>query len=238
LIFLFFVFTSIRDQKPDMLPTSLTSQVNQQQSAVTDELAATVDPVVAKIPWIPIGALFAGCIVLWIVYVQWQASVSVHMQDSGIPLTKYSVLWTINGIVIFLGQPLIAAVMRVFKSFASQMFLGSFLYLVVLLLLFSSNAYPIYVVAMVILTLGEMLLWPIIPAAVAQLSPPSRLGFLQGFIGSAATIGRMLGPLVGGLLYDHTTFHTLLLVMMCIWVIPILCFTIYAESLHKQQLAS
>ncbi|MGZ4107157.1 MAG: MDR family MFS transporter [Tumebacillaceae bacterium] len=234
LIFLCFVFAFIRDPKPTTLSSDNKPQ-SQQQAAVTDELAATIAPDDRKIPWLPVGALFVGCVLLWVVYVQWQASVSVHMQDNGIPLTKYSVLWTLNGLVIFLGQPLISAVMRVFRTFASQIFLGSFLYLCVLLLLISSNNYSIYIVAMVILTLGEMLLWPVIPAAVAQLSPPSRLGFLQGFIGSAATVGRMLGPLIGGLLYDNTSFHTLLLVMMCILIVPVICFTIYAKTVNKQR---
>jgi MFS family permease len=228
-VFLCFVFVFIRDPKPLRAPDA--SQARNEQAAASElnPAPASREPEPA-IPWLPIGSLFTGCVVLWIVYVQWQSSIAVTMQEN-YTLAEYSRLWTLNGLVIFLGQPLIAAVVRWFKTLASQLFLGvTLFFLCYLLLLTNHEQYGVFIAGMVLLTLGEMLLWPVIPAAVAQLSPPSRTGFLQGFIGSGTTVGRMLGPLCGGLLFDHTSFQVLLTVMTALLAVPVLCFVVYSRT--------
>ncbi|PWK14372.1 MFS transporter [Tumebacillus permanentifrigoris] len=230
-VFLCFVFVFIRDPKPIRereVPQALAEQ------AATSELdtvnatdSSTREP---AIPWLPIASLFTGCVVLWIIYVQWQSSIAVTMQEN-YSLAEYSRLWTLNGLVIFLGQPLIAAIARWCKSLSSQLFLGvALFFLCYVLLLTNHDRYAVFVAGMVLLTLGEMLLWPVIPAAVAQLSPPSRIGFLQGFIGSGATVGRMLGPLCGGLLFDYTSFQVLLATMTALLTVPVLCFLVYTRT--------
>jgi MFS family permease len=199
-------------------------------TASAHETAAANAIVEPKIPWVPVLSLFIGFLLVWIVYVQWQTSISVHIQAKGIELSAYSVLWTLNGALIFLGQPLLAYVVKFFKSLASQMYLGCSLFILCFALLLAADNYAIFVAGMVILTFGEMLLWPGIPAAVSQMSPPSRAGFLQGLIGSSATAGRMLGPLLGGLLYDNATFSNLLLVMVALLALPFACFILYART--------
>ncbi|WP_038085014.1 MFS transporter [Tumebacillus flagellatus] len=228
LIFLCFVFFFIRDRKQPSAPVAETMR---EQAAAGEIVRA--EP---AIPWLPILALFTGCLTLWIVYVQWQSAIAVFMQQD-YSLAQYSRLWTLNGLVIFLGQPLIALLARKFKSFTSQMFLGVSLFVLsFLLVLTHHDHYSVFVAGMVLLTLGEMLLWPVIPAAVAQLSPPSRTGFLQGFIGMASTAGRMLGPLLGGLLFDHTSFSILLTVMTSLLLVPVLCFLLYNMKKRNVQL--
>jgi predicted MFS family arabinose efflux permease len=227
LLFAGFVFFNIRDREQPAMPA--TGSANG-ESAATQELAATSELPELKIPWLPIGALFGGFLILWIVYVQWQSSISVFIQSEGIPLSSYSLLWTINGVLIFCGQPLISWLVRIFRTSSAQLFLGTALYVIAYSLILLKPVFPIFICAMIVTTFGEMLLWPAIPSAVAQLSPPSRAGFLQGFIGSAATIGRMLGPLTGGLLYDHTTFSTLLAVMIGLLFIPTLAFLLYQKT--------
>jgi MFS family permease len=179
------------------------------------------------IPWKPILILYIGFFVLWLIYVQWQSAVSVHLQDEGITLSAYSLLWTLNGALIFCGQPLISWIVRKYPSDSSQMFLGIALYIASYLTIFLWNHYDAFVWGMVLLTLGEMLVWPTIPAAVSKLSPRNREGFLQGLIGSAATLGRMLGPLIGGMLFDYVGFRVLLIVMILLQSVPFLCIVAY-----------
>jgi MFS family permease len=121
-------------------------------------------------------------------------------------------------------------VVRLVRRSAAQMVLGTLLYGVAFGVLFTSTRYPIFVTSMVILTLGEMLLWPAVPAAVARLSPPSRRGTLQGLILSGGTFGRMLGPLLGGLLYDRAGFHTVLAVMVAGLLVPLAAIAVYART--------
>jgi MFS family permease len=191
------------------------------------EVAAAAQAGEAPIPWGAVGALFAGLLMCWLIYVQWQNSIAVFMQSVGISLTKYSALWTLNGIVIVAGQPLIGLALKYVKATTGQLLLGLGLFAASYGLLLTSHAYPAYVAGMIVLTLGEMLLWPGIPAAVAQVSPPSRKGFLQGIISSAATAGRMVGPLAGGVIYDHLGYRPVLLTMLGLLTVPALCFGLY-----------
>ncbi|ASS75111.1 hypothetical protein CIG75_09060 [Tumebacillus algifaecis] len=230
-IFAIFVLFKIHD-RPATADT-VAAQVGQSTSA--QEMAATRLRTEPKIPWLPVMSLFVGLLVAWLVYVQWQTSIAVHMQANGISLSMYSMLWTLNGVLIFVGQPLLSYTVKFFKSLSSQMYLGIALFFLSFSLLLTANNFAIYLAGMVILTFGEMLLWPGVPAAVSQLSPPSRAGFLQGLIGSAATVGRMLGPLLGGLLYDHTSFSNLLLVMVAVLALPLFAFILYARTQKKER---
>lgn len=181
------------------------------------------------IPWVPVVALFFGMMVSWIVYVQWQGAIAVTMTSIGISTAKYGLLWTLNGLIIVLGQPAISRVVRMARTYANQLRTGILLYVLAFAVLFVAKAYAVYVVGMFFLTFGEMLLLPVIPAAVAQVSPPSRVGFLQGFVGAGMSAGRMLGPLLGGLLFDRTGFQTLLAVMVVTLIVPMLSFSVYAR---------
>lgn len=74
---------------------------------------------------------------------------------------------------------------------------------------------------MVILTIGEMLVWPAIPTIASQLSPKGKEGLFQGIVNSTATGGRMVGPLVGGIVVDLYGMSTLFISLMVLFVISI-----------------
>jgi MFS family permease len=182
------------------------------------------------VAWLPIGALFVGFVVLWLVYVQWQSSIANYMHDFHIPLAKYGFLWTLNGLVIFLSQPLVGWVTTRVRTFPRQMLIGVTLYAIAFLMLLTTHQYPIFVAGMVTLTLGEVFLWPAFPAAVAQLSPAHRKGYFQGLIGMGATVGRMIGPLAGGLLYDYSSYSIMIFAMIGLLVVPFTCILLYART--------
>lgn len=218
LLFALFVLAFVREERF----TAMGAPAPERETA-----RAEAEP---PIPWLPLGALFVAFLTCWLIYVQWQGAVSVHMTANGHDLGAYSVLWTLNGLLIFAGQPLIALVVRRVRHSAVQMALGTALYAVAFGVLLTSNAYWIYVLSMVFLTFGEMLVWPAIPAAVARMSPPSRRGTLQGLILAGSTGGRMIGPLVGGMLYDRAGYATLIVVMVAGLVVPVLAILLYART--------
>jgi predicted MFS family arabinose efflux permease len=193
------------------------------------EVAAARDGGGVPIPWVPVLALLSGLLVAWVVYVQWQGPLAVHMQALGIGLPAYSALWTINGAVIVVGQPLLALALRHVSSLTGQLLLGTLLYGGAMGLLVGSHAYPFFVAGMVVLTFGEMLIWPGVPAAIDQVAPPERRGLLQGAVGSVSAAGRMVGPLVGGLFYDHLGFGALVLGMLALLAVPLAAFWWYGR---------
>ncbi|SHK86583.1 MDR family MFS transporter [Alicyclobacillus tolerans] len=181
----------------------------------------------ASIPWGAIGILLAGFIVTWSVYVQWQSTISVDMQALGYPLSAYSILWTINGALIFLGQPVVSFVVRRVPSLTVHMVGGVIGYILAFLLLALSHDYIAFLLAMLLTTFSEMFVWPSVPAAIAQLSPPRKLGFLQGLVSSGATFGRMIGPFYGGYMYDRDGINGVLHVSLLLLVLPIFLFLLF-----------
>lgn len=190
-------------------------------------------PAEGRIPWLPVGALFLALVLCWITYTQWQGTISVWMNAHGMGLDAYTFLWTLNGAVIFLAQPLLSWVTKRLRSLTGQLYLGLILFGLAFLFLQGVPTYGLLVAGMVVLTLGEVLLWPGVPAAADQIAPEGRKGTVQGFIASAGTAGRMIGPLLGGLVYDHMGFHMVMQGAAGLLVLPALLFGLYAVSRRR-----
>lgn len=188
-----------------------------------------LQPFVTPLPWGGLMILFSAYVLAWAVYVQWQATVSVYMQATGYSLGLYSLLWTMNGLLIFAGQPLVSFVTRRVSSLAFHMVGGTALFGLSFIVLLDAHHYSVYVFAMVLTTLGEIFVWPAVPAAVAQIAPANRLGLLQGVVGSCATGGRMVGPILGGILYDHGALHLVLLAAIWVTLLPVILFALYSR---------
>ena len=180
--------------------------------------------------WVPAAAaaLVVGVGLVWMAYGQWQAVVSVYMRELGYPLAAYSVLWTLNGLLIVTGQPMVAwLTARALPSVSGQMMAGSALFAAAFALVWRWPVYPGFVLGMVVLTLGEMLAFPAFPAAAALLAPPSRIGLYQGLVGGAVSAGRMLGPPAGGALYDRFSPGAVLAAASVVSLLTGLCFGAY-----------
>ena len=66
--------------------------------------------------------MFSIC---WIGYIQWETTIASFTQQINISMSQYSVLWTVNGIMILVAQPLIRPVIRLLKgNLKYQMFVG------------------------------------------------------------------------------------------------------------------
>ena len=148
-------------------------------------------------------ALGGGIFFTWGAYIQLVTILPVVMNQLGFSLFSYSVLWTLNGVFIVSLQPLINWVINTWtQSFKQQFYLASVLLTIGYVILLGKFPYISYIIAMLILTLGEMLILPAVPAAAAQLAPQGKKGAYQGIIGGATSGGRMIGPLLGGMMYD------------------------------------
>jgi MFS family permease len=152
---------------------------------------------------LPILFLSLGMIGAWTAYSQWVGPIAVYTDQEGYGLTAYSFLWTLNGLIIVAGQPLLTYLLKKYMSAISvQVMVGSFLYFLTFLLIAWHPNYTGLLLGMVIMTIGEMIILPGVPAAISQLAPKERMGFYQGIVASASTGGRMAGPVLGGLMYD------------------------------------
>ncbi|GAA0332598.1 MFS transporter [Bacillus carboniphilus] len=174
-----------------------------------------------------------GYMLIWIGYVQWQTTIAAYTQEIAISLKQYSLLWTINGALIVLGQPLLSKVVKHFRTLKQQIIVGIFIFIIAFSVASVADAYIGFMTAMVIMTIGEMLIWPAVPTIAQSLAPEGREGFYQGIVNSTATVGRMLGPLVGGLLADQYGMNMLFITLSVLFVLSIFTTLLYDRGLKR-----
>lgn len=189
-----------------------------------------------KSPFTALLILCSGYLMTWIAYVQWQANIGPHTQTLGVSLNQYSLLWTINGALIVFAQPLISTVVKyVAKTLKSQIILGSMIFIVSFFVVSNATQFSGFVVAMVILTIGEMLVWPAVPTIANDLAPKGREGFYQGVVNSAATGGRMLGPVIGGVMVDMYNINALYVLLIGVLAVSILTTLLYDRKIKTEE---
>lgn len=178
--------------------------------------------------------LFVSCgaMFIWLANSMWGSGVAPHLTDAGMEMKMYSWLWTINGVFIFLGQPITNWIKRaIAKPITSQLTWSAILYSIAYAAIWVFPSYPGFILAMLIATLGEMLISPAVPAFLA-----SRAGrqapFYMGLAGGIASLGRMMGPYILGVAYDEGGLKATILVSMVIGLLAIMSFVTHA-ILHR-----
>ena len=113
----------------------------------------------------------------------------------------YGSLLTLNGLMVVVFQyPVTRALQRATKKTA--LILGSCFYAVGYFTMSFVGAYPVALMSMAVVTMGEMTISPTTLSVVGELSPPTWRGRYMGFYGLSETIGVSTGPLLGGILLD------------------------------------
>lgn len=71
--------------------------------------------------------MFAIC---WIAYIQWETTIASFTQELNISMSQYSILWTVNGIMILVAQPLIRPAIILLKgNLKYQMLVGILIFI-------------------------------------------------------------------------------------------------------------
>ncbi|ASS72306.1 MDR family MFS transporter [Bacillus atrophaeus] len=204
--------------------------IQSEQAAQTSIL--DFEPVSSRASFTALMILSSGYVLGWVAYSQWSTTIASHTQSIGMSLSLYSVLWTVNGILIVLGQPLVGFLVKKWaESLKAQMVIGFVIFIMSYGILLAAKQFHMFLAAMIILTIGEMLVWPAVPTIANKLAPKGKEGFYQGFVNSAATGGRMIGPLFGGVLVDKYGIHVLVIALMVLLLASIVTTVIYDRRL-------
>lgn len=175
-----------------------------------------------------------GYAALWFVYVQWQGTIAVHSQDLGVTISQYSLLWTVNGTLIVFAQPLLNRVLRYFEDdLKKQLVVGAVIFLAAFVIIPFAGGFTMFMVAMIVMTIGEMFIWPAVPTIAAKLAPPGKAGQFQGLVNIAASVGRMIGPTLSGLTFDLLGMNAVFGLMLLL-VVTALFFFMKIRSLNRQ----
>ncbi|CAJ1176279.1 MFS transporter [Companilactobacillus paralimentarius] len=152
----------------------------------------------------------ASIFIVWLGYSQWDSNLSAYMLNQGYTTREYGLVFTINAGSLLIIQPVMNRVIsKIFKLLKYQIFIGTVIMGSSFLLLPGAKTYLAFVTSMLVLTVGESMVFPTIPALLSKMSTNKNRGTFQSFYSIFGSLGRAVGPYAGSLIITALSFSTL-----------------------------
>ena len=154
--------------------------------------------------------LFLGAVMLQVfTYMNMNTALGVYLRNEhGTPESGYGLLLSINAAMVVLMQFPITRRITKYPPML-MMAAGTFLYVIGFSMYGFVTTYAMFVVAMVILTVGEMVVSPVSQALVASFAPEEMRGRYMAVSGFSWAIPFAVGPYLAGLIMDGPKPHLL-----------------------------
>jgi MFS family permease len=138
-----------------------------------------------------------------IVYMQLYSTLSVYLRDvHGIPAQGYGLLLSLNACVVVVAQLWLSHRIKAYAPLL-MMAVGTWLYLVGFTMYGLFSTYPAFVIAMLVITFGEMIVVPVEQTIAARFAPADMRGRYMAVYGLAHAVASAVGPGAAGLIMDH-----------------------------------
>jgi MFS family permease len=145
----------------------------------------------------------AACTLMVVVYMQMNTTLSVYLRDThGIAEQGFGYILSLNAAMVVLFQFYVTRRLKG-QPPLRLMTAGTLLYAVGFSMYGFVSSYSAFLFAMVVITIGEMVVVPVSQAFVAQLAPEDMRGRYMAFFGFSWIIPGMVGPLLAGLIMDN-----------------------------------
>ncbi len=151
--------------------------------------------------------IFMGFLLLTLltnlVYMQMNSSLSVFLRDiHAISAQYYGYILTLNALMVVFMQFWITRKIAGFKPML-MMFLGNIMYAIGFGMYGFVGSYPLFLLAMVIITIGEMVSSPILQSIVANIAPRDMRGRYMAVFNLSFGTAMAVGPLAAGIIMDN-----------------------------------
>lgn len=157
----------------------------------------------------PFVAFIGVTVMMTLVYMNMNTTLGVFLRDQhGLREVGYGSLISINAIIVVLFQFWIARRLEKYKSML-MMAAGSLLYAVGFAMYGFVSGYALFVIAMVVITIGEMIVSPFQQALVASFAPEAMRGRYMAVSGLSWGIAFAVGPYFAGLMLDSANPNVL-----------------------------
>ncbi len=123
-----------------------------------------------------------------------------------IPFSEFGLIYALNGTLVVLLQLPISRLVERRHLYLAWMAAGSLAYGVAFLVFDVAFGFPLFLLAMAVLTIGEDIVSPTEQSLVARFSGPEKRGSYFGAYNAGTNIARVVGPLVGTLLLGLGAF--------------------------------
>jgi len=154
--------------------------------------------------------LFLGAVMLQVfTYMNMNTTLGVFLRNEhGTPESSYGMLLSINAAMVVLMQFPITRRISKYPPML-MMALGTFLYVIGFSMYGFVSTYVLFITAMVILTVGEMVVSPVQQALVASFAPEEMRGRYMAVSGFSWGIPFAIGPYLAGRIIDGPSPHLL-----------------------------
>jgi predicted MFS family arabinose efflux permease len=151
----------------------------------------------------PFVAFVAVSVMMTLVYTNMNATLGVFLREShGVAETGYGLLLSLNAILVVLLQFWVTRRLERFKPML-MMAAGTALYAIGFAMYGFVSTYLLFAVAMVIITIGEMVVSPFQQALVASFAPEDMRGRYMAVSGLSWGLSFAFGPLLAGNIMEH-----------------------------------
>lgn len=149
-----------------------------------------------------LGFTLAGMIV-FIVYQQQYGALAVYLRDiHNISSRSYGLMLSISGLEVVLFQIWISRSIRKYPPFL-MMVLGALFFMIGFAMFAFVRGFEFFVLAVIIITIGEMVLFPTNKALAANFAPAAMRGRYMAIYDLGWTIPATVGPAAAGLILDN-----------------------------------
>jgi MFS family permease len=122
-------------------------------------------------------------------------------QNFGVKESTYSWIPTTNALMVVFLQVFITRAMKPYRD-TQVMPIGAFFYMLAMLIVGVSSQFRGFWLAMVVMTIGELITAPTATTFVANLAPPEQRGRYLGVFGLTWHVAMAIGPFAAGILTD------------------------------------
>jgi MFS family permease len=149
------------------------------------------------------GAFMFAAVLMGMVYIQMYNSLSVYLRDNhGIQPQGYGMLLTFSALTVIAFQLWTMRVIKKQPQFL-MMALGTVFYLIGFGMFGVVSAYWLFIVAVVIITIGEMIVMPTSQTLAAGFARMDMRGRYMAVFGLMVSVPNALGPLAAGIVLDN-----------------------------------
>jgi MFS family permease len=139
----------------------------------------------------------------WLVYMQMNGTLSVYLRDfQGVSEQWYGYIISLNAAMVVVFQFWITRRTKRYSPYVVMAW-GTLFYAVGFSMYGYVNTYELFLFAMAIITIGEMLAAPVGQAIVANLAPEDMRGRYMAFYGFSYAIPGVFGALIAGAVMDY-----------------------------------
>jgi predicted MFS family arabinose efflux permease len=179
-------------------------------------------------------AFIVACILMGVVYIQMYNSLAVYLRDvHGIQPQAYGFLLTSSAITVILFQIWVMQLIKARPPFV-MMALGTLFYMAGFAMFAFVSAYVLLVSAIVVITIGEMIVMPTSQALAAGFARVDMRGRYMAIFDLSNKIPATVGPAAAGVVLDNYDPNLLWYLGALLCAIAAVCFYILNARLGSQ----